>query len=52
VLRPADPKVPAPDINFQDGYRDDQGPDDSSVDGDAAAADPAVASPARRASAG
>jgi virulence factor Mce-like protein len=38
-----DPKVPAPDINFQDGYRDDQGPDDSSVDGDAAAADPAVA---------
>ena len=23
------PEVPAPDINFQDGYRDDQGPDDT-----------------------
>ncbi len=39
-----DPAVPAPDINFQDGYRDDQGPDDSSTDGGAAAAsDPAAA---------
>jgi virulence factor Mce-like protein len=39
------PNVPAPDINFQDGYRDDQGPNDSSVDDPqaAAASDPATA---------
>ncbi|MCW2680334.1 MAG: mammalian cell entry protein [Frankiales bacterium] len=42
------PTVPAPDINFQDGFRDDQGPADSSSEeggggGTDAASDPAVA---------
>jgi hypothetical protein len=40
-----DPEVPAPDINFQDGFRDDQGPNDTQAEeGESdAASDPALA---------
>ncbi|MDP9405496.1 MAG: MCE family protein [Actinomycetota bacterium] len=39
------PPTPAPDINFQDGFRDDQGPNDTQADdgGSDATSDPAVA---------